>query len=157
MIVTIPIFTGFVGMFTSGGMGQSLIRAKTADENDFTAVFTLQLAMGVVVYLLFFIAAPWIAQYFDNPLYTDLIRVSALSFLLRPFLVMRNAWLNREMKFKSRSIVDVASGLVTGLSGTLMAWAGMGVWSLTLSGLLAGPVQECLAGTAHSTQAASQS
>ena len=28
MIVTIQIFTGFVGMFTAGGMGQSLIRAK---------------------------------------------------------------------------------------------------------------------------------
>lgn len=138
MIATIAVFTGFVGMFTSGGMGQSLIRAKTVDTNDFTAVFTLQLAMGVVVYLLFFMAAPWIAQYFDNPLYTDLLRVSALSFLLRPFLTMRNSWLNREMKFKSRSIVDVASGLVTGVTGTLMAWIGMGVWSLILSGLLAG-------------------
>lgn len=138
MIATIAVFTGFVGMFTSAGMGQSLIRAKTADTNDFTAVFTLQLAMGVVVYLFFFITAPWIARYFDNPLYADLLRVSALSFLLRPFLTMRNAWLNREMKFKSRSIVDVTSGLVTGVSGTLMAWAGLGVWSLILSGLLAG-------------------
>lgn len=138
MIATIAVFTGFVGMFTSGGMGQSLIRAKVADENDFTAVFTLQLGMGMLVYLFFFLAAPWIAHYFDNPLYKDLIRVSALSFLLRPFLTMRNAWLNREMKFKSRSIVDVSSGFVTGLSGIVLAWAGMGVWSLILSGLLAG-------------------
>lgn len=138
MIATIAVFTGFVGMFTSGGMGQSLIRAKTAEEHDFTAVFTLQLGMGVVVYLAFFLVAPWIAQYFENPLYTDLIRVSALSFLLRPFLTMRNAWLNREMKFKNRSIVDVSSGFVTGVSGMLMAWAGLGVWSLILSGLLAG-------------------
>ena len=137
MIATIAVFTGFVGMFTSGGMGQSLIRAKVADENDFTAVFTLQLLMGIVVYLFFFMAAPWIAQYFDNTLYKDLIRVSALSFLLRPFLVMRNAWLNREMQFKSRSVVDVMSGFVTGSAGILMAWAGMGVWSLILSGLLA--------------------
>jgi len=138
MIATIAVFTGFVGMFTSGGMGQSLIRAKEVDANDFTAVFTLQLAMGITAYLLFFVTSPWIARYFDNPLYADLLRVSALSFLLRPFLTMRNAWLNREMKFKSRSIVDVASGLVTGITGTLMAWFGMGVWSLILSGLLAG-------------------
>jgi O-antigen/teichoic acid export membrane protein len=119
-------------------MGQSLIRAKVAEEGDFTAVFTLQLGMGIAVYVSFFLAAPWIAHYFDNPLYTDLIRVSALSFLLRPFLTMRNSWLNREMKFKNRSIVDVTSGLVTGVTGTLMAWAGMGVWSLVLSGLVAG-------------------
>jgi teichuronic acid exporter len=92
----------------------------------------------VLVYLGFYIAAPWIAAFFEEPLYADLIRVSVLSFLLRPFLVMRNAWLNREMNFKSRSIVDVGTGLFTGAASTAMAFAGMGVWSLTLSGLFAG-------------------
>lgn len=136
IIATIQIFTGFVGILASGGMGQSLIRAKAVDENDFTAVFTLQLAMGGLVYGVFFLASPWIADYFDNSLYQDLIRVSALSFLLRPFVVMRNSWLNREMNFKSRSLVDVTVGVVIGIASTLMAWGGMGVWSLTLSGLL---------------------
>lgn len=141
MIATIAVFTGFVGMFTAGGMGQSLIRAKQADENDFTAVFTLQLAMGILVYLGFYVAAPWIARMFDNPLYTDLIRVSALSFLLRPFLVMRTAWLTREMNFKSRTVVSVVIGLLTGVVSTVLALLGMGVWSLTLAGLLASIVQ----------------
>jgi teichuronic acid exporter len=136
MIATIQIFTGFVGMFTSGGMGQSLIRTKTADANDFTAVFTLQLAVGVLVYLGFFFSAPIIAWYFENPLYTDLVRISALSFLLRPLVTMRNAWLNREMQFKSRTMVDVMTGLVGGFLSVSMAMFGMGVWSLTVSGLL---------------------
>lgn len=138
MIATIQVFTGFVGMFTAGGMGQSLIRAKQADENDFTAVFTLQLAMGIVVYLGFFAAAPWIARFFDDPLYTDLIRVSALSFLLRPFLVMRMAWLNRQMDFKRRTFVDMGSALFTGAASCVMAFLGLGVWSLTLSGIFSG-------------------
>lgn len=141
MIATISVFTGFVGMFTAGGMGQSLIRAKHADENDFTAVFTLQLAMGAVVYIGFYLAGPWIARLFDDPLYSDLIRVSALSFLLRPFLVMRTAWLNREMNFKSRTLVEVINGLFTGVASTIMAFAGLGVWSLTLSGLLGSLLQ----------------
>lgn len=138
MIATISVFTGFVGMFTSGGMGQSLIRSKEADVSDFTAVFTLQLVTGVLVYAGFYLAAPWIAAFFSEPLYADLIRVSALSFMLRPFLVMRNAWLNRAMNFKSRTMVDVMTGLFSGVASTVMAFVGMGVWSLTLSGLLAG-------------------
>lgn len=141
MIATITVFTGFVGMFTAGGMGQSLIRAKHADDNDFTAVFTLQLAMGVLVYLGFYVAAPWIARLFDNPLYADLIRVSALSFLLRPFLVMRTAWLTREMNFKSRTLVSVVIGLLTGVVSTALALLGLGVWSLILAGLLASIAQ----------------
>lgn len=141
MIATVAVFTGFVGMFTAGGMGQSLIRAKEADEEDFTAVFTLQLALGILVYLGFFIAAPFIARAFDNPIYTELVRVMALSFLLRPFHVMRTAWLNRRMDFKSRTKVEVSMGLFTGVTASLMAWAGLGVWSLALSGLLSAFVQ----------------
>lgn len=136
MIATVSVFTGFVGLLTSGGMGQSLVRAKQADENDFTAVFTLQLGMGIGVYGMFYLAAPWIAHYFHDPLYTDLIRVSALSFLLRPFVVMRNAWLNREMNYKSRTMVEVMAGFITGLASSVMAWLGLGVWSLVLSGLV---------------------
>jgi O-antigen/teichoic acid export membrane protein len=137
MTVTVSIFTGFVGMFTAGGMGQSLIRAKVADQNDFSAVFTLQLGIGVLVYLGFFIAAPWIAAFFDEPLYRELIRVSALSFLLRPFLSMRNAWLTRKMDFRSRTLVNMATGAFGGVLSVAMAFAGMGVWSLVVSGLLA--------------------
>jgi teichuronic acid exporter len=135
MIATIQIFTGFVGMFVAGGMAQSLIRAKQADHDDFTAVFTLQLGVGVLVYLTFFLCAPLVAHFFGDPLYTHLIRVSALSFLLRPLVSMRNAWLNREMNFKSRTIVEVTTALFSGVVSVALALFGLGVWSLTVSGL----------------------
>lgn len=136
MIITIQVFTGFASMVMSGGMGQSLIRAKEADEHDFNAVFTMQLAISTLIYLGFFFSAPLIAVYFNNPLYADLIKVSTLVFLLKPFAFMYNSWLNREMNFKTRSLVAIISGIVSGIASISMAWFGMGVWSLTLSGLL---------------------
>jgi teichuronic acid exporter len=136
MLVTISVFTGFAGMVMSGGMGQSLIRAKEANASDFNAVFTMQLTMSIVIYLGFFFSAPLIGEYFKNALYADLLRVSTLVFLMRPFGYMRNAWLNREMDFKKRSITGFLSGAITGIASVLMAWFGMGVWSLILSGLL---------------------
>jgi len=138
MIATIAVFTGFVGVLASGGMGQSLIRAKQADAADFHAVFTMQLALGVAIYAAFFAGAPLIARFFENPLYEPLLRVSALSFVLRPFSMIHVAWLNREMQFKKRSQVDLASSLLTGVVSVAMAAKGMGVWSLTISGLIGG-------------------
>ena len=138
MIVTIQVFTGFVGMLTSGGMGQALIRAKHVDDNDFNAVFTLQIALAIPIYIGFFFLAPWISRFFDNPLYEDLMRVSALIFLMRPFAYMHASWLNREMDFRKRSIIGIITGVITGFSGVLMAWFGLGVWSLTISGLIGG-------------------
>ena len=138
MVATVAALTGFAGLVLSGGMGQALIRAKEADQDDFNAVFSLQLGVGILLYVVFFVTAPWFADFFGNPLYVDLIRVAGLVFLMRPFAFMRMAWLNREMDFKKRSMVGVAGGLFVGITGTMMAWAGFGVWSLILSGVFAG-------------------
>lgn len=138
MVATVGALTGFAGLILSGGMGQALIRAKEADQDDFSAVFSLQLGMGIFLYTAFFVTAPLFADFFGNPIYVDLIRVTSLGFLMRPFAFMRMAWLNREMDFKKRSLVGVATGLFNGITGTIMAWAGFGVWSLTLSGVFGG-------------------
>ncbi len=144
MMVTISVFTGFAGMIMSGGMGQSLIRAQSATEQDFRAIFTMQMALSAILYALLFVAAPFVADYFHNPLYADLLRVSALVFFLRPSALMRNAWLNREMDFRKRSFAAVATGLVTGVCGVWMAWRGFGVWSLVVSGLIGAFVNNLL-------------
>ncbi len=135
-IVTVQAFTGFVGMLAAGGLGQSLIRAKSAPEEDFYAVFTLQLLMGVLIYAAFYLLAPLVGSYFDNPLYTDLLRVTAISFMIRPFASIRFAWLNRGMLFSKRSVIELTVGLLTGVVSVFMAWSGMGVWSLVFSGLV---------------------
>jgi len=138
MIVAISVFTGFVGVLASGGMGQSLIRAKEVDGADFNAVFTMQLMLGIAIYAGFFAVAPVISRFFENPLYTPLLRVSAVSFLLRPFSQIHISWLSREMNFRKRSQVDLATSLITGVASVAMAAKGLGVWSLTISGLIAG-------------------
>jgi len=136
MIITIQVFTGFVSMLSSGGMGQALIRAKKVDHNDFNAVLTLQLAMGILIYTAFYLSAPWFAVYFENPVYEYLLPVSTLVFLMKPFIFMRTSWLTREMDYRKRAITDIISMIATGISSILMAWYGFGVWSLTLSGLV---------------------
>ncbi|NOQ16182.1 MAG: oligosaccharide flippase family protein, partial [Methyloprofundus sp.] len=144
MIVTIQIFTGFVGMLASGGMGQALIRAKQVDTNDFNAVFTLQLAIAIPVYLGFYFIAPYFAVFFENPLYEQLMPVSALMFLMRPVESAYSCWLAREMHFKKKSLISIITNLLTGVISVLMAWYGMGVWSLTLAGLLGGLIGNVL-------------
>jgi teichuronic acid exporter len=136
MLATITVFTGFVGVIASGGMGQSLIRAKEAGPADFHAVFTMQLTLGIVIYAGFFALAPAISAFLEDPLYGPLIRVSAVSFLLRPFSTIHIAWLGREMQFKRRSQVDLATGLITGVASVALAATGFGVWSFIISGLI---------------------
>lgn len=136
LLVTIQVFTGLVGLVSGGGMGQALVRSKEATEHDFNVVFTLQIFFGILIYLGFYLAAPLIADAFGNPLYQDLVRVSAISFLIRPFVNTRASWLHREMRFKQSALIGLAVGIVTGIASIVMAQYGMGVWSLTFAGIL---------------------
>jgi len=136
LLVTVQIFTGVVGMIASGGMGEAIVQAKTAEEKDYQTVFTIQIAIGALVYLGFFLIAPWFARWFGHPVYEELLRVSALSFLIRPFSGNPGVRLRRAMRFKETAIIGFISMVVTGMLSMAMAWYGLGVWSLVVSGLI---------------------
>lgn len=135
LLVTVQIFTGFVGMVASGGMGEAIVQAKEAEGSDYQTVFTFQLAVGALVFLGFYFIAPWFALWFEHAIYEDLLRVSALSFLIRPFGNNPSVRLRRAMRFKETAVVSFVGMAFTGVASILMAWWGWGVWSLMLSGL----------------------
>ena len=136
MLVTIQIFTGMASFVAAGGMGEALVQSKHIEERDYHVVFAIQMLVCLAIYALFFVLAPWFAIWFDNPLYTDLLRVSALNFLLRPFAANPKARLKRAMRFKALTIMTFASMVMTSVASILMALADMGPWALVLGGLV---------------------
>lgn len=136
MLLTIQIFTGLVGFISGAGMGQALVRAKETTRADYDVVFTLQLLIGIAIYAMFFIAAPWFAAWYGNPLFTDLMRVSALSFLFRPFNNIPASMLYRAMRYRTQAILSIASLVVSNAASIWLALAGHGVWSLVWGGIL---------------------
>jgi len=135
LLVTVQIFTGLAGFIAAGGMGQALVRAQDAKPEDFQVVFTIQLIIGAFIYSAFFVMAPLFAHWYAQPLYTDLFRVSALSFVLRPFANMPSVWLTREMRFKQRTIINLACVTLGSTLSIALAWWQYGVWSLVFGGI----------------------
>lgn len=144
MILTIQIFTGLVGMVSGGGMGQALVRAKEASKADYDAVFTLQLGIGIAIYACFFAVAPWFAEWYRTPLYADLLRVSALSFILRPFVNLPSNLLHREMRYKAKAMMQMINLFLSNSIAIGMGLNGYGVWSLTISGLICSAISSVL-------------
>ena len=135
ILVTISVFTGLAGFVAGGGMGQALVRAKEATKHDYDIVFTLQIIIGSLIYAIFFFSAPWIAKWYHTPVYASLLRVSALSFIFRPFVNLPDSILYRGMRFKARTGVGITTLLTSSLVSIGMAFTGYGVWSLVIGGI----------------------
>ena len=144
MLVTMSVFTGLAGFFAGGGMGQALVQAKMVEDRHFHVVFTVQLSICIGIYCFFYTISPWFAVWYDAPIYKDLLRVSALTFLLRPFANIQSARLHREMRFKAKSVVALSSAIAGSTASVIMAVVNMGVWSLIFGGLIGALVNNIL-------------
>lgn len=141
LLVTIQVFTGLAGFLVGIGMGEALVQRRSASARDFNVVFTLYACSCLCIYAVFFLAAPWVAYAFDEPRYTLLMRVSCLSFLWRPWLVIPTVMLRRQMRFALLAQAELVNLLVASLASLLFAANGFEVWSLVVSGQIATFVQ----------------
>lgn len=130
LVGMIAVFIAIGTSITDSGLSSSLIRTKNADDKDFSTVFILNLALSAGVYLFLFFAAPYIADFFGQPVLKNLVRVYCLSFIFSAFSAVQLARLNKNMQFKKITKLNVPGTIVGTLTGLLMGYFGFGVWSI---------------------------
>lgn len=141
LVGMIAVFIAIGTSITDSGLSNSLIRTKDADDKDFSTVFILNLGLSAAVYLLLFISAPYIADFFNQPILTNLVRVYCLSFVISAFSAVQLARLNKNMQFKKITKLNVPGTIVGTLTGLLMGYYGYGVWSIVCMYLVTQLVQ----------------
>lgn len=136
-ITALPaVFIAVAHTFQTCGFGAALIRKKDLSEKDLSTAFYYSIAVGISSYLVLFIAAPWIADFYKTPVLTSLIRVTALSFLWGPLSTPQSVLMNRKLDFKTPTKIHVVCKIFSGIVGIAMAYMGYGLWSLVVTGVL---------------------
>ncbi len=135
-----PVDFGLIGMLmifiqisqavVDGGFNLALIQKKETDEEDYSSVFFINLAVSFVLYFILFFTAPFIADFYSQPLLIELVRVLSLVFIFNAFSFVQEAKLTKEIKFKTLMLVNIPSTIFGGLIGVSMAFLGFGVWSI---------------------------
>lgn len=70
------IFTLLANVILDAGFGQALIQKKTVTDQDTSTVFYFNVVFSLFLYGLLYALAPYIAQFYRQPLLTDIARVS---------------------------------------------------------------------------------
>lgn len=130
VVAIITIFITIANVMVQNGFGTALIQKQQADEVDFSSVFYLNLLVAAGIYVILFFAAPYIADFYQNPEMTALIR--ALSVILFPGAVtsVQSAFVSRKMEFKGLFLATLGASVLSGIVSISMAYSGLGVWAL---------------------------
>ena len=81
LIGMIFVFISISQVFIDGGFTNALIQKQNRNETDYSTVFYINLIISILIYLILYITAPIIAQYYNQPLLTYLTRVYSINLI----------------------------------------------------------------------------
>ena len=143
-VALVTVFTSILQVFIDSGLGNSLIQKKDADDLDFSTVFYFNIAFCIVLYILLWIVAPFIAQLYKNSSLKDIIRVLGLTIIISGIKNIQQSYVAKYMLFKKFFYSTLGGTIGAAIIGILMAYNGFGVWALVGQNLFNTFVDTCI-------------
>ena len=130
LIALVVVFVSLSNSLVDGGFGSALVRKKTVDDTDLSTVFYFNVFVSILLYTLLYFAAPFIADFYEQPKLVEISRIIFLAILLNAFYLIPNIKLVRKIDVKIIALVNIVSVFFSGIIGILMAANNLGVWAL---------------------------
>lgn len=132
IISIVTIFITLANVFVSDSFGSALIQKKDADSLDFYSVLYFNIAFSVLLYILLFIAAPFISRFYGEgyEILTPVLRVLSFRLILSAINSVQQAYVSRQMMFRKFFWSTLFGTIVSAVVGITMAYKGFGVWAL---------------------------
>lgn len=129
-IALVTVFTTILQVFVDSGLGTALIQKKEADDLDFSSVFFFNFAVCLILYIGMFIAAPFIAEFYNDSSLTSVVRVISLTIVISGVKGIQQAYVSRNMMFKRFFFSTIGGTIFSAIFGIVLAYQGFGVWAL---------------------------
>ena len=130
LIAMLGIFLAIAQTFIESGFSNALIQKKDRTEIDFSTVFYFNIVVSLVVYLILFLSAPYIA------LLDIITKWVGLNIIISALSIVQRAKLTIQLNFKTQAKASLIAVIVSGICGITMAYYGYGVWALVCQSLL---------------------
>lgn len=129
------VFMAITSTFVDSGFTNALIWKKDCTNEDFSTAFYFNLFISVVCYLILFIIAPFVSDFYSEPILSPVLRVLGLMLIFQALCAVQNTILTKKIDFKKKTKINVSKNIISGLIGLLFAFLGFGVWALVIQSL----------------------
>jgi O-antigen/teichoic acid export membrane protein len=129
------VVVGLAQLMNGYSFASSLVQAETLDTKRAGQVFGFLIVMNGAIAVAQFVAAPFAAGYFHQPMLVAMLRVQCLLHLTTPFIIMPQALLSRSIDFRTQGRANLIAAAAGAITAPVCALAGLGVWTLVLAPL----------------------
>lgn len=135
IVAIVTVFTTILNVFIDSGLGNALIQRKDADDLDYSSVFIFNMFMCLVLYFILFACSPIIADFYNMPNLTAVLRVMSLTVVVSGIKNVQQAYVSKHLLFKRFFFATLGGTIGAAVLGIWMAFRGYGVWALVAQGL----------------------
>lgn len=117
-------------VFRDFGVGTYIVQEKDLTQDRLRSAFGVMLIGSCLLASLLAIASRFAANFYTSPETGEVVLMLALNLLLAPFGAITIAYLQREMEFGKRAVIDFCCALASMAASTTLAYLGFGHMSL---------------------------
>lgn len=119
--------------FTQIGIKEAIIQNPKGQEKEYlNGAWWLAFGRAVVLYLVVFITAPWIAQFYENPELIPLMRVAFLGLILNGLMSSEAYIAVKKMNFKRWVLIWNGGSFLGIITAVTLAFMLQNVWALVI-------------------------
>jgi O-antigen/teichoic acid export membrane protein len=130
LIALLALIIGLANTFTDSGFSDCLIRRSEVDNEDYGTISTFNISISSILYVLIFLTAPFIADYFSKPELIKISRLIGLSVVFRGLALVPTTKMRKELQFKSLAMMQMFSSLLSLALTYYLAINRYGYWAL---------------------------
>ncbi|BAL23287.1 lipopolysaccharide biosynthesis protein [Azoarcus sp. KH32C] len=130
LLAMVTAIVGIGEVLRDFGLSSAAVQARSVSPQQRSNLFWINGAIGLLLALVVFAAAPAIASFYAQPLLQPIAEALALSFLLNGLATQYRAQLNRDMRFGRLAAAEVGGQALGLAAGVTLALRGHGHWAL---------------------------
>jgi O-antigen/teichoic acid export membrane protein len=130
MVAMVTAITGLASAFADLGLSEATIQRKEITHHQVSALFWINLAVGMGLTLVTAAIAPVLAKFYREPRLVNITLALSVTFLIGSLRVQPDALLKRQMRFSSLAVRDLSSYALGVTVAVTMALRGAGYWAL---------------------------
>ena len=131
----LAIFLTFSNVFIDCGFSRALIQKQDRNETDYSTALFYNIIVSSLIYVILFIASPFIADFYKMPDLVSIERVFFLVLILNSLYLVQNVQLQIAVNFKRIALINTISQLLSGIIAIICAYKKLGVWALVIQTL----------------------
>jgi O-antigen/teichoic acid export membrane protein len=135
------VFISIFQVFSDFGFASALVQNKVNTSLTYSSIFYINIVAGFALFAIFFVSAPLVGNFYDNPEVTEILKWLSLNFVFTAFNQVQQTILKKNIDFKRLTIRTVVARVISGVVAVVLAFMGWGVYALVVQTLLGSAVK----------------